>query len=214
MAGGRPEGSSMFGFQKNCTLVSYIPRKGKNVLLVSTMHDDDSLDKITGKPEIIMMYNDTKCGVDIVDQLCANYNCARNTRRWPMVIFYRFLNIAATNAFAVFHSKNPYSNMRRRFFLEKLSIDLISEHLKRRATVQQVPRLSRMRIREICQMEPETIVQDHDRPHGRCFICGTKKSRKTKYKCVQCSKFLCLEHVNAICSECMGHGNTNNAEEQ
>ncbi|KAJ8914727.1 hypothetical protein NQ315_017437 [Exocentrus adspersus] len=64
----RPPFSSMFAFQKHVTLVSYIPKKGKNVLLVSGIHYDDEIDKKTNKPEIIMEYNRTKGGVDSVDK--------------------------------------------------------------------------------------------------------------------------------------------------
>lgn len=85
----RAQYSSMFGFQDNNTIVSYIPKKYKNVILVSTLHHDDSIDASTGekcKPEIITFYNHTKGGVDKLDQLSATYDVARNTR-WPMVIF-------------------------------------------------------------------------------------------------------------------------------
>lgn len=54
-------------FQKNTTTVSYVLKKRKNVILVSTLHHDDSIDKTTGedmKPEIIILYNVTKGGVD------------------------------------------------------------------------------------------------------------------------------------------------------
>ncbi|KAF2879059.1 hypothetical protein ILUMI_27112 [Ignelater luminosus] len=80
---GRPVGSNMFGFQGNCTLLSYIPRKSKNVLLLSTMHDDDYIDKPIGKPEMICDYNQTKGGVKTVDKLCSSYNCARPTKSGP-----------------------------------------------------------------------------------------------------------------------------------
>ena len=55
------------------------------------MHHDKAIDNGTNetkKPEMITFYNRTKIGVDILDQLCAKYNVARNTRRWPMVIFF------------------------------------------------------------------------------------------------------------------------------
>lgn len=75
--------SSLFGFQKNCTIVSYTPKKNKVVLCISTMHHDNAIDIQTGnkqKPDIISFYNNTKYGVDVVDQMCAQYNVARNTR--------------------------------------------------------------------------------------------------------------------------------------
>lgn len=199
----RSVGSSMFGFHKNGTLVSFIPKKGKNVLMISTMHDDDTIDVNTGKPEMIMMYNDTKGGVDVVDKLCAGYDCARATRRWPMVIFYRLLNVAGTNAFVVFNSNNPDANMLRRHFLENLSFALIEDHVKRRLTIQQTPRTTQMRIREILNIKSEAQPQDEEKLYGRCTYCGTKKSRKTKYKCKKCTKFMCLEHINAICGDCL-----------
>lgn len=75
--------TSVFGFQQNCTLVSYCPKKNRTVILVSSMHQDSAIDPDTGddkKPEMITFYNKTKIGVDLVDQLCEKYNVARNTR--------------------------------------------------------------------------------------------------------------------------------------
>ncbi|XP_035217658.1 uncharacterized protein LOC118190980 [Stegodyphus dumicola] len=68
---GKEVHSSLFGFSKNCTLVSYVPKKGKNVLLVSSMHFDDTIDADTGDEKmtvIITFYNDTKCSVDALDK--------------------------------------------------------------------------------------------------------------------------------------------------
>lgn len=124
-------------------------------------------------------------------------------RRWPMVIFYRVLNVAAINAFAAFNQKDIDQNMLRRNFLENLSFQLIMDHLKRRAKVQQVPRLSRMRIQEICKIKPEVVTKQTEKAIGRCRYCDTKKNRKTKYKCNKCSKFLCLEHVVPMCRYCV-----------
>ena len=80
----RPAGSSMFGFSGPKTLVSYVPKRNKAVLLLSTLHNDDKVDEKTQKPEIITDYNKTKGGVDTVDQLCKTYTVKRSTRRWPM----------------------------------------------------------------------------------------------------------------------------------
>lgn len=94
----RPIGSSMFAYDKNITLVSYIPKKNKNVLMISTLHHDSKIHEQTGKPEMIIDYNDSKGGVDTLDKMCAAYDCARNTKRWPMVIFYSLLNVAGVNS--------------------------------------------------------------------------------------------------------------------
>ncbi|KAJ8970981.1 hypothetical protein NQ317_003852 [Molorchus minor] len=53
-------GASMFGFTRNLTIVSYIPKRKKNVLLISSLHHDDEVDQNLGKPQIILDYNSTK----------------------------------------------------------------------------------------------------------------------------------------------------------
>lgn len=106
----RPIYTSMFGFTEDLTIVSYIPKKGKNVILTSSMHHHDNIDPDSGekcKPVIVTTYNETKVGVDVVDQLCASYDCSRNSRRWPMVIFYTMLNVAGINSQVIYKANNP-----------------------------------------------------------------------------------------------------------
>lgn len=200
---GRPSGSSMFGFCNNTTLVSFIPKKGKNVLLISTMHFGDDIDPRTNKPEMIMTYNDTKGGVDMVDKLCAQYNCARGTRRWPMVPFYSMLNVAGINAFVIYNGNNPDSTTPRKEFLLKLSMALLYDYQKERAISANLPRSLRSRLQEVCGVPagdeppvrtPGTV--------GRCAVCTWQKNRKTKYFCQNCAKYLCLEHIRPMCNAC------------
>ena len=85
-----PVYSSMFGFRNEATIVSYKPKKNENVLVISSQHFGDTIDEATGqqqKPETITFYNQTKCGVDVVDKMCVTNNVARNCRRWPLVIY-------------------------------------------------------------------------------------------------------------------------------
>ncbi|KAJ8952383.1 hypothetical protein NQ318_014474 [Aromia moschata] len=196
----RPVGT-MFAYRENCTIIPYIPKEGKNVLLTSNIHDDDSISNVTGKPEFVTDYNCTKGGVivDTVDQLCANYNYARNARRWPMVIFYSLLNISAINSEIIFHGNNPKDNILRRHFLENLSFALMNNHLKARAYSEYILRTMRSRICEICHIdtEPNTGTETN----GRYFFCSSKKNRKTRYFCKCCKKFICLEH-RTVCEDC------------
>lgn len=55
---------------------------------------------------MLLMYNQTKGGIDVVDQLCAMYNCHRATRRWPMVIFYSTINVIEIMPYIIFDSNN------------------------------------------------------------------------------------------------------------
>ncbi|KAJ8878125.1 hypothetical protein PR048_022592 [Dryococelus australis] len=45
----RPPCSSMFGFSKSGVLASYIPRRNKNMLVLSTIHSEDRTDEETGE---------------------------------------------------------------------------------------------------------------------------------------------------------------------
>ncbi|GBP32577.1 PiggyBac transposable element-derived protein 4 [Eumeta japonica] len=65
----RPIGSSVFCYDRQCTLVSYKPKNNKNVLLLSTTHSNGTI-AASGKPEIIEFYNSTKGAVDTFDQMC------------------------------------------------------------------------------------------------------------------------------------------------
>lgn len=141
---GRPIGSSMFGFNKDMTIVSYIPKRNKNVLLISSLHHDDMIDAMTEKPEMIVDYNRSKGGVD---KMCAAYDCARNTRRWP--IFYSLLNIAGVNTMILYHLQNPDKKLPRRKFLHKLSSQLAESHIRTRATQSNIPKTISLRIKEI-----------------------------------------------------------------
>ncbi|KAJ4944911.1 hypothetical protein JOQ06_013450, partial [Pogonophryne albipinna] len=61
--------SSTFAFTKTHTLVSYIPRRGRNVLLLSTKHrSPDVSNEMKRKPVIIKDYNRCKGGVDNLDK--------------------------------------------------------------------------------------------------------------------------------------------------
>lgn len=119
----RPERSSTFGFQKDLTVVSYVPKKNRSVILLSTMHDDGSIDAETGKPNIILDYNAFKGGVDTVDKMCSAFSVSRRTRRWPLAIFFQLMNIAGINSQKLYnatHIDNPQKF--RRIFLKELSI--------------------------------------------------------------------------------------------
>lgn len=99
---GRPVGSSLHCFNNGITMVSYVPKKNKAVILMSSMHYTSDIDEKTHKPEIICYYNKTKCGVDLMDMKCAIYASNRRTRRWPHALFCRILNVCGVNAYILY----------------------------------------------------------------------------------------------------------------
>ena len=196
----RSPNTSLFGFGDNCTLVSYIPRKNKNVLLLLTMHRDNKIDENTGvqqKPEIVTFYNATKGGVDSVDQMCSTYNCARNTKRWPRVIFYSLLNVAGINAFIIY-SKNENPRLNRRQFLKNLCLELVDNYLKKRTTIATLPKQLRQKVIAAAGSAGESE-QPRNGKRARSYDCD-QTDRKIKYFREFCYKYLCLEHAKIVCS--------------
>ena len=47
----------------------------------------------TGKPDMILYYNQTKGVVDTVDQICHTYSVQRKTKRWPLAYFMNLYNL-------------------------------------------------------------------------------------------------------------------------
>lgn len=205
--------SSIFGYTKDETLVSYVPKKGKTVLMLSSMHTSSKevSDEPEKKPEVILFYNKTKSGVDVIDKLCATYNVARSTRRWPMVIFYHLMNIAGVNSRIIFlANKNKIAT--RRDYLKELAQSLVEDQLKIRAQSTSLP----VEIKNMLEKykpqepEPETSITSKKR---RCQPCyrQTKKSKSTIYSCEKCNTSLCLkQHTKILCESCF---NSNDANE-
>lgn len=202
----RPVNSSMFGFQENITIVSYVPKKYKNVILASSMHHSSEIDESTAekcKPEIITFYNATKGGVDTVDELCATYNVARNTRRWPMVIFYSLMNLAGINSQIIHASNNQNIQIIRRKFLKQLAVGLVDQQLKRRSFMTNIAPAIRQRRQEVAGTSEEVRRVEQQAAIGRkrCHMC--KNNNTTRYFCKICKKFLCLKHAEFRCPVCV-----------
>ena len=99
------------------------------MILMSTTHYEHEIaeDNEEFKPIMILDYNKTKFGADILDKLIREYTCKRATRRWPLRLFMNYIDIACYNAFVVWNTKFPNWNgnvpikNRRKLFLQDLS---------------------------------------------------------------------------------------------
>lgn len=204
----------MFGFGEHSTIVSYVPKKNRNVLVISSQHYDDSIDQESGqamKPQMITYYNQTKSGVDVVDKLCASYNVARNTRRWPMVVFFSMLNVAGINA-EVISIGNGQEHIRRRLFLRKLGHELALPQLQKRSLMTQG--MHRPLSEALRKFRPTEEPDENAGPVGaanevvptkrrRCGLCYTSRTtRLTKTICKNCKQFICGEHTTPVCIPC------------
>ncbi|XP_072392132.1 uncharacterized protein [Diabrotica undecimpunctata] len=98
------------------------------------MHYSRKIDPETDKPEIILDYNSTKGAVDTVDQICSSYTTQRITRRWPLALFFKILDIASINSKIIYDANNESQKLiRRRKYLNDLAFELMGSHLKKRA---------------------------------------------------------------------------------
>lgn len=130
--------SSMFGFTYDMNLVSHVPKKSKVVLLLFTMHHDNTIDLNLNKPEIITFYNVIKESVDKVDELKGNYSVGRIKRRWPLTIFYSILNIMGINSQLIYQVNNN-CKVNRYEFLQKLGKQLTMGYLQQRRNITTLP---------------------------------------------------------------------------
>ncbi|KAJ4426464.1 hypothetical protein ANN_27278 [Periplaneta americana] len=122
------------------TLVSYITRlkPTKNLLLLSTQHDrkvDESTEK--KKTDVNLYYNETKGGIDSIDQMTRHHSVKRGTRRWPLSIFFTLIDIACLNGGTIFMKNNPDWNKKkhnvRRLYMLELGQQLVRPVVEERA---------------------------------------------------------------------------------
>lgn len=91
---GRDVFSSKFAFTQDTTVVSYMPEKNKNVILMSTLHKAAEVSgREDKKTTIILDYIANKGGVDNFDKVTGTYSCQRRTARWPLVIIYNIIDV-------------------------------------------------------------------------------------------------------------------------
>lgn len=197
-------GSYMFGCQDDKTLVSMITKKKKAVLVMSTMHDEDTVDPDSKKPSQITDYNMTKGGVDTVDLMCSRISTSRRTKRWPMVIFFRLLDLAGINSLRIFQfNKKDFKNNTRRPYLYELALELMNDNLKERAKIPKLPKDLTVFL-EKYKEEPAPGRVPQEVRRGICYICGSKRNNRTKLECYNCRKNVCKNHssINTTCQNC------------
>lgn len=207
----RPVGTSMFCFDGPLTLLSYKPKPSKMVYMLSSCDEGAVINPTTGKPEIIMFYNQTKGGVDTFDQMCSSMSCSRKSNRWPMTMFYGILNIAFVNSYVIY-AHNVLSKqekpLNRREYMKKLSTELSTPWMRSRLEIPTLSRRLRENIENILpQTNQEASQEAEEEPPAKvrryCSLCTTKKKRMSKMTCTKCKKTVCGEHKKDVCNNCL-----------
>ena len=207
----RKEMSSVFAFHNEITMVSYVPKKNRAVILLSNEHHYTKIEDATNdyKPDIILHYNKTKGGVDTMDKMVNEYSVKRTTRRWPYVLFLNMVDIGCINAYILWKAKNPQlqssSTHGRRNFLLQLGKELIIPQVKRR--LQHPMGLHKPIVAAMRNLvpEPEPLGREDDDPpntklskRSRCQLCPRKTDRKGSVSCEICKKCVCRSHLHKI----------------
>ena len=98
--GGNEKFSSKFFFNENkkCMLVNYQCKQKKNVHLLSTTHDSPATDSTERKKPLVIIFttkiSKNKVGVDAFDQMVRLYTTHAATRKRPMAVWTKILNMA------------------------------------------------------------------------------------------------------------------------
>ncbi|KAJ4430410.1 hypothetical protein ANN_22626 [Periplaneta americana] len=228
---GRELYSSRFSFtdpktgKAPVTLVSYITRlkPTKNLLLLSTQHNDRKVDESTEKKktDVNLYYNETKGGIDSIDQMTRHHSVKRGTRRWPLSIFFTLIDIAYLNGGTIFMKNNPDWNKKkhnvRRLYMLELGQQLVRPVVEERA--KNIIGLQKPIISAIESVLGKTLPSTSvvvpsgaSYSRGRCHLClKTKSSKREKDKmtkvsivCCRCCKHVYSTHSanTIICTNC------------
>lgn len=214
--------SSVFGFKRKATLVSYVPKRSKSVILLSTMHstgDIDSAEQL--KPKMILDYNNTKGGVDTFDQMVHEYSSKRKTNRWPLAFFYNLMDTSALAAYHIWISTHQTWNTRladrRCSFLKQLCEDLVAPHIARRMTnLVGIRRETRSAMEMFLPSKLTNTMDATDATFSkstksvsigqkrRCRLCPHSIGRKQKQQCDRCEVNVCNTHCTKtiLCDNC------------
>ena len=201
----RPVESSLFGFDGQLTIVSYVPKKNRAVILLSTMHHDKSVGE-KGKPELLLYYNQTKGGVDNMDHLVSLYSVRRKTWRWPLTMFFNCIDVGCLAAYTLFTDQHRTWNIRcshkRKLFLREVAESLTKPWMMQRASNPRVMQRGvplAMKLLGVSIPPPTTRRPDGK---GRCHLCPRASDRKVKTVCENCDQPSCPRHLHNLCQNC------------
>ncbi|XP_015121474.1 piggyBac transposable element-derived protein 4-like [Diachasma alloeum] len=205
----RSMNSSLIGYNDGKVLVSYVPKKNKCAIAISSMHTSGAIDSGTGarnKPEVITYYNSTKGGVDSVDQMRGNYSVARCSCRWPLTVFFGLLDIVGINSWIIYE-ENTGQTISCKEYLTGIAKDLTKPWMMKRIKVPTLSPDLRIMIRKftgirlsVGNVMSETLLK-------LCKYCPKKKYRKTTVECGICQSLICGEHTSRVCTECFARIN-------
>ncbi|GBP86818.1 PiggyBac transposable element-derived protein 4 [Eumeta japonica] len=168
--------SNVFGFYKNMTLVSYVPKKNCAVILLSMMHHGKEDVNKNNKSEINLYYNSTKGDVDTLDQMVHEYTVRRKTNRWPIAFFQNIIDVGIASLI-IWKNIHPDWNSRKKntlriLFLHEIATELVTPHIRRRSTKGlSIYHLAAMQDVAGSNQEATHSSEPAAKRKKRCYIC-------------------------------------------
>ena len=128
----QPPLSTEFRFdnKNKISLCSYVPKKNKAVILLSSSHFSREVVGQEGKPIMTHDYNKSKGAVDQLDENFEEFTVRRKTIRWPMVVFYNMVDVVCFKSY-ITAKQNGYS-CERKTFLKNLAVQLSRSYMIQR----------------------------------------------------------------------------------
>ena len=190
---------ALYNHSNKILLLSYVPKRNKNVLMMSSSHSSISITDCHKKSTVITDYNKHKEGVGTLDENCEEFSCLRKTNRWPMVVNYNLINVATNNAFIVMRGSGKCD--RKTDFPKQVSFQLSQPHVSNRKLRAETKVLAKkIGFIDTASNTINRTVQDIKQ--GRCYRCG----KHTRLACLVCRRRVCPQHrkipKNTYCIEC------------
>ena len=199
---GRAKKDSWHYLTGNKVLCSYWDKAKAPVLLLSTKHSYGRHAAVL-KTEIVDCYNTTKSGADNLDKLVRTFRSQRKCRRWPYSIFITLAGVAVIAAMKARDASDQYP------FKRDLGYDLALPLVRQRSQQRHLTRAIKMAVRLVgVEAVPEDNHGANADQHARqrCEICRDAgvKDRKTRFKCAECARAICLGHAETVhyCPDC------------
>lgn len=172
------------------SLTLYKVKKNRTVSLLSTLHPSPSIplpESEKRKPDVILDYNVTKCGVDCFDSMARSYTTRCTSRRWPLYVLYNVLDICGINSW-ILYQQVTQQNITRRDFLFELIQELTSPpHGPQSSSANEVAKKNATKRRrcslQACDNKTSTICVKCERA-----CCGLHTFEKiTTVRCQNCA---------------------------
>lgn len=148
------------------------------------------------KPEMIAYYNQTKCGIDLVDCATNIYKSQRKTYKWWKAVLFYLIDISLNNCKIIFldspyHEKPRYCSAA--LFFRRILINQFIEYFSPGLEPElRLSRIDPLPFLEACHFR---LLQNDKKP---CFFCRARfgKVSRTEILCSVCNVELCGECFN------------------